>query len=79
MLHPHPAPMPSRDDLTDALIALMPEDGSRISNDEIIAALEQEAGEPISDGELKELKAFVVAMGAAEGVKARRRSEGRRR
>ena len=61
--------MPRRDDLTDALIALIPEDGSRISNDEIRAALEQEAGEPISDGELKELKAFVVTMGAAEGVK----------
>ena len=58
--------MPRRDDLTDAPIALIPEDGSRISNDEIRVALEQEAGEPISDGELKELKALVVAMGAAE-------------
>ena len=61
--------MPSRDDLTDALIALIPEDGSRISNDQIRAALEQEAGEAISDEELKELKALVVGMGAAEGVK----------
>ncbi|MEI7953160.1 MAG: hypothetical protein WCH37_10865, partial [Synechococcaceae cyanobacterium ELA182] len=61
--------MPLRTDLTDALIALIPEDGSRITNDQIRAALEQEAGEPISDGELKEIKNLVVAMGAAEGVK----------
>ena len=61
--------MPVLADLTDALIALIPEDGSRISNDQIRAALEQEAGEPISDETLKEIKALVVAMGAAEGVK----------
>jgi hypothetical protein len=41
--------MPSRDDLTDALIALIPENGSRISKGEIKAALEQELGEPLSD------------------------------
>jgi hypothetical protein len=61
--------MPVLADLTDALIALIPEDGSRISNDQIRAALEREAGEPISDEALKEIKALVVAMGAAEGVK----------
>jgi type I restriction enzyme M protein len=61
--------MPSREDLTDALIGLIPEDGSRITNDQIRTALEQEAGEPISDAELKEIKSLVVAMGAAEGVK----------
>jgi type I restriction enzyme M protein len=61
--------MPLRTDLTDALIALIPEDGSRITNEQIRTALEQEAGEPISDGELKEIKNLVVAMGAAEGVK----------
>jgi type I restriction enzyme M protein len=61
--------MPTRTDLTDALIALIPEDGSRITNEEIRTALESEAGEPISDEELKELKALVVSMGAAEGVK----------
>ena len=60
--------MPTRTDLTDALIALIPEDGSRITNAEIKAALEKEAGEPINDAELKELKKLVVAMGAAEGV-----------
>ena len=61
--------MPLRTDLSDALIALIPEDGSRITNEQIRTALEQEAGEPISDGELKEIKSLVVAMGAAEGVK----------
>ena len=61
--------MPDLADLTDALIALIPEDGSRITNDQIRAALEQEAGEPLSDAELKEIKNLVVVMGAAEGVK----------
>jgi hypothetical protein len=58
--------MPSREDLTDALIALLPEDGSRISNGEIKAALERQLGEPIADQELEEAKNLVVAMGAAE-------------
>jgi AMMECR1 domain-containing protein len=52
------------------LIALIPEDGSRISKDQIRAALEQEAGEPLSDAELKQLKSQVMAMGFAESVKA---------
>jgi hypothetical protein len=58
--------MPSREDLTDALIALIPEDGSRISNGEIKARLEQEVGEPLSDAQVEEAKNLVVAMGAAE-------------
>lgn len=61
--------MPVREDLTDALIALIPEDGSRITNDQIRTALEKEAGEAISNDELKEIKSLVVAMGVAEGVK----------
>jgi hypothetical protein len=61
--------MPNLADLVNDLIALIPEDGSRITNDEIRAALEREAGEYISDEELKELKSQVVALGAAEGVK----------
>ncbi|MCS5694046.1 type I restriction-modification system subunit M [Cyanobium sp. FGCU-6] len=56
-------------DLVNDLIALIPEDGSRLTNDEIRAALEREAGEPVSDEELKEIKSQVVALGAAEGVK----------
>lgn len=35
----------------------------------VLAALEREAGEPISDEQLKEIKSQVVALGAAEGVK----------
>jgi type I restriction-modification system DNA methylase subunit len=58
--------MPLSTDLTDALIALIPEDGSRISNAEIKAALEQGVGEPLSDTKLEEAKNLVVAMGAAE-------------
>ena len=58
--------MPLSTDLTDALIALIPEDGSRISNGEIKAALEQEVGEPLSDALVEEAKNLVVAMGAAE-------------
>ena len=61
--------MPVLADLVNDLIALIPEDGSRITNDEIRAALESEAGEPIGEAELKELKNQVVAMGFAEGVK----------
>ena len=58
--------MPTRTELTDALIALIPEDGSRMTNAEIKASLESEVGEPISDGELEEVKNLVVGMGAAE-------------
>jgi len=58
--------MPDRDDLTDALIALIPEDGSKISNDAIKAVLEKEVGEPISDAQVNVAKNLVVAMGAAE-------------
>ncbi len=61
--------MPALADLVNDLIALIPEDGSRITNDEIRAALEREAGEPISEEELKEIKGQVLALGAAEGVK----------
>ena len=58
--------MPDRDDLTDALIALIPEDGSKINNDAIKAALELEVGESLSDVQVEEAKNLVVAMGAAE-------------
>ncbi|MCP9861293.1 MULTISPECIES: hypothetical protein [unclassified Cyanobium] len=58
--------MPLSTDLTDALIALIPEDGSRISNSGIKAALEQEVGEPLNDAQVEEAKTLVVAMGAAE-------------
>ena len=46
--------MTTRTELTDTLIALIPEDGSRISNAEIKAALEKEAGDSVSEAELKD-------------------------
>jgi hypothetical protein len=49
--------MPLSTDLTDALI---PEDGSRISNGEIKAALEREVGEPLSDAQVEEAKTLAV-------------------
>jgi type I restriction enzyme M protein len=58
--------MPTRTELTDALIALIPEDGSRITNSELHAALARELGEAVSDEELNAAKDTVVAMGAAE-------------
>jgi len=58
--------MPSRTEITDALIALVPEDGSRITNAELQAALERELEEAVSDDELSAAKDVVVAMGAAE-------------
>ena len=48
--------MPIREDLTDALIGLIPEDGSRISNGEIKAELERLLGESIADQELEGAK-----------------------
>ncbi|WP_244282194.1 class I SAM-dependent DNA methyltransferase [Synechococcus sp. UW140] len=60
--------MTIRTELTDTLIMLIPEDGSRISNAEIKAALEQEIAETISEAELKELKARVISMQAAEAA-----------
>lgn len=58
--------MPVLADLVNDLIALIPADGSRITNDEIRAALEREAEEPISDALLEDVKSRVVAMGDAE-------------
>jgi type I restriction enzyme M protein len=58
--------MPTRTDLTDALLALIPEDGSRVPNDQLRAALAAEADEPFSDAEFEAAKDHVVAMGEAE-------------
>jgi hypothetical protein len=63
--------MPVLADLVNDLIALIPEDGSRITNDQIRVALEQEAGEPFSDALLKEVKDRVVAMGRLRSQGAR--------
>ncbi|MFN9635491.1 MAG: N-6 DNA methylase [Synechococcaceae cyanobacterium] len=58
--------MPNLADLVNDLIPLIPEDGSRITNEQIRAALEAEAGEPLTDALLEEVKKQVVAMGDAE-------------
>jgi type I restriction enzyme M protein len=58
--------MPVLADLVNDLIALIPADGSRITNEEIRSALEKEAEEPISDALLEDVKSRVVAMGDAE-------------
>jgi type I restriction enzyme M protein len=58
--------MPVRTDLTDALLALIPDDGSRVSNEQLRAALADEADGPFSDEEFIAAKDHVVAMGAAE-------------
>jgi type I restriction enzyme M protein len=64
----HPILMPDLADLVNDLIALIPEDGSRITNDQIRTAMELEAGEPMSEEVLKELKTQVVVLGLAERV-----------
>lgn len=58
--------MAIRTDLTDALLALIPEDGSRISNEELRAGLLDQAEEPFSDDEFEAAKNHVVAMEAAQ-------------
>lgn len=56
-------------ELSNELIPLIPEDGRRISNEEIQDALEKAAGEPVSDMSLKRIKARVIELGIAEAVK----------
>ncbi|MFM7640065.1 MAG: type I restriction-modification system subunit M N-terminal domain-containing protein, partial [Cyanobium sp.] len=58
--------MPARTDLTDALLALIPEDGSRLNQEAITEALTADVEEPFTPEELEAAKAHVVAMGAAE-------------
>jgi type I restriction enzyme M protein len=58
--------MPDLADLVNDLIALIPEDGSRITNAQLKADLEREVGEPISDTKLDEAKNLAVAIGTAE-------------
>ena len=61
--------MTTRHDLTDTLIELIPEDGRRVSNEEIQDALEKAAGEPVSDMTLKQIKARIIELGIAEAAK----------
>ena len=60
---------PLNSDVTDAMIALIPEDGSRLANQELRAAIDNELGIALSDAEFNAAKDVVVAMGLAEKVK----------
>jgi type I restriction enzyme M protein len=56
-------------DITDAMIALIPEDGSRLANRELRTAIDSELEIALSDEQFKAAKDAVVAMGLAEKVK----------
>lgn len=56
-------------ELSDEVIPLIPEDGRRVSNEEIQDALEKTAGEPVSDMTLKQIKARIIELGIAEAAK----------
>lgn len=60
---------PLNRDVTDAMIELIPEDGSRLANHELRAAIEGELGIALSDEEFNAAKDVVVAMGLAEKAK----------
>jgi type I restriction enzyme M protein len=60
---------PLNRDVTDAMIALIPEDGSRLANRELHAAIDRELGIALSDEQFNAAKDVVVGMGLAEKVK----------
>ena len=60
---------PLNRDVTDAMIALIPEDGSRLANRELRTAIDSELEIALSDEQFKAAKDAVVAMGLAEKVK----------
>lgn len=61
--------MPVRADLVDAMVPLLPEDGRRLSNDELKTALLEEVDDPFTAEEFDAAKDHLVAMGAAVKVK----------
>ena len=60
---------PLNRDVTDAMIALLPEDGSRLANRELRAAINSELEIALSDEQFNSAKDTLVAMGLAEKVK----------
>ncbi len=62
-------PPPLNRDVTDAMIALIPEDGSRLANRELRAAIDSELEIALSDEQFNAAKDAVLAMGLAEKVK----------
>lgn len=58
-----------RAEVTDVMISLIPEDGSRLANRELRTAIDSELEIALSDEQFKAAKDAVVAMGLAEKVK----------
>jgi type I restriction enzyme M protein len=56
-------------DVTDAIIELLPEDGSRLANDQLRSSIESHLGIALSDEEFNAAKDVVVRMGLAKNVK----------
>jgi type I restriction enzyme M protein len=63
------AAKPVNREISDAIIALLPEDGSRISNRDLLAGIEKKLATSLSEAEFKAAKDIVVAMGLADKVK----------
>ena len=57
---------PLNTEITDAMIELIPEDGTRISNQELRAAIEEKLGCAVGDGDFEVAKGVVVSMGVAQ-------------
>jgi len=60
---------PLNTEITDAMIELIPEDGTRISNQELRAAIEEKLGCAVGDGDFEVAKGVVVSMGVAQKAK----------
>ena len=60
---------PLNTEITDAIIELIPEDGTRISNQELRAAIEEKLGCAVGDVDFDDAKCVVVSMGVAQRVK----------
>ena len=60
---------PVNAEITDAMIELIPDDGSRIPNKELRAAVEEKVGNAVSDEDFEMAKGVVVDMGIAQKAK----------
>jgi len=56
-------------EITDSIIALIPENGSRITNDELMAGIGRDLGIQVSNEAFNASKDHIVAMGLAEKAK----------
>ena len=60
---------PVNPEITDAMIELIPDDGSRIPNKELRASVEEKVGNAVSDEDFEMAKGVVVDMGIAQKAK----------